>query len=92
MLRILIERLKKDNLLDNTVLVLATDHYAYGYGDQASIKKFKNTNNDYLLQKVPLVIWSPNLKHNNIDTLMDTADILPTLLYMMGIDYNENYY
>ncbi|MCI5967764.1 MAG: sulfatase-like hydrolase/transferase [Tenericutes bacterium] len=92
MLRILIERLKKDNLLDNTVLVLATDHYAYGYGDQASIKKFKNTNNDYLLQKVPLVIWSPNLKHNNIYTLMDTADILPTLLYMMGIDYNENYY
>lgn len=92
MLRILIERLKKDNLLDNTVLVLATDHYAYGYGDQASIKKYKNTNNDYLLQKVPLVIWSPNLKHNNIDTLMDTADILPTLLYMMGIDYNENYY
>ena len=92
MLRILIERLKKDNLLDNTVLVLATDHYAYGYGDQASIKKFKNTNNDYLLQRVPLVIWSPNLKHNNIDTLMDTADILPTLLYMMGIDYNENYY
>lgn len=92
MLRILIERLKKDNLLDNTVLVLATDHYAYGYSDQASIKKYKNTNNDYLLQKVPLVIWSPNLKHNNIDTLMDTADILPTLLYMMGIDYNENYY
>ena len=92
MLRILIERLKKDNLLDNTALVLATDHYAYGYGDQASIKKYKNTNNDYLLQKVPLVIWSPNLKHNNIDTLMDTADILPTLLYMMEIDYNEDYY
>lgn len=92
MLRILIERLKKDNLLDNTVLVLATDHYAYGYSDQASIKKYKNTNNDYLLQKVPLVIWSPNLKHNNIDTLIDTADILPTLLYMMGIDYNEDYY
>ena len=92
MLRILIERLKKDNLLDNTVLVLATDHYAYGYDDQTSIKKYKNTNNDYLLQKVPLVIWSPNLKHNNIDTLMDTADILPTLLYMMEIDYNEDYY
>lgn len=92
MLRVLIERLKEDNLLDNTVLVLATDHYAYGYGDQASIKKYKNTNNDYLLQKVPLVIWSPDLKHENIDTLMDTADILPTLLYMMGIDYNPNYY
>lgn len=92
MLRILIERLESDNLLDNTVLVLATDHYTYGYDDQNSIKKYKNTDNDYLLQNVPLVIWSPNLKHENIDTLMDTADILPTLLYMLGIEYNPNYY
>lgn len=92
MLKVLIERLKEDNLLDNTVLVLATDHYAYGYSDQNAIKKYKNTNSDYLLQKVPLVIWSSDIKHKNIDTLMDTADILPTLLYMLGIEYNPNYY
>ena len=43
MLRILIERLEEDNLLENTVLVLATDHYAYGYGDQSLIEEYKNT-------------------------------------------------
>lgn len=92
MLRILIERLEKDNKLDNTVLVLATDHYAYGYEDQTYIQKYKDTDNNYLLQNVPLIIWSKNLKHKEINTIMDTADILPTLLNMLGITYNPNYY
>ena len=92
MLRILIERLEEDNLLENTVLVLATDHYAYGYGDQSLIEEYKNTNNTYLLQNVPLVIWSPDLEHEDIDILMDTADILPTLFNMLGISYHPSYY
>lgn len=92
MLRILIERLDSDNLLEDTVLVLATDHYTYGYNDQESIQKYKNTDNEYLLQNVPLVIWSNDIKHKEIDTIMDTADILPTLLNMMDIKYNPNYY
>lgn len=92
MLRILIEKLKADNKLDDTILVLATDHYAYGYSDQDYIKQYKNVNNSNLLQKVPLVIWSNKVSHKDIDTLMDTADILPTLLNMLGISYNPNYY
>lgn len=92
MLRILIERLEKDNKLDNTVLVLATDHYAYGYEDQTYIQKYKDTDNNYLLQNVPFIIWSNDLKHKEINNIMDTADILPTLLNMLGITYNPNYY
>ena len=92
MLRILLERLEEDGKLDNTVLVLVTDHYTYGYGDQAYIKDYKNTDNSNLLQNVPLVIWSNDIKHEDVDTIMDTADILPTLLNMLGISYNPNYY
>lgn len=92
MLRVLIERLESDGLLDDTVLVLVSDHYAYSYGDQDYIKEYKKTDNSYLLQNVPLVIWSKDIKHKEIDTLMDTADILPTLLNMMDIEYNPNYY
>lgn len=92
MLRILIERLESDGLLEDTVLVLVTDHYTYGYGNQDYIKEYKNTDNTYLLQNVPLVIWNSELKHEDIDTIMDTADILPTLLNMLDIEYNPNYY
>ena len=89
MLRLLIERLKEDNKLDNTVLVLATDHYAYGY---QYVNKIKNTNNKYLIQNTPLIIWNNNIKHEDIDTLADTSDILPTILNMFDIEYDPNLY
>ena len=92
MLSTLLKRLKEDKLLDDTILVLVTDHYAYGYEDQKYIIDYKKTDNTYLLQNVPLVIWGNNIKHENINTIMDTADILPTLLNMLGISYNPNYY
>jgi len=92
MLRILLERLEEDKMLDNTALVLVTDHYTYGYNDQEFIEKYKGTDNTYLLQNVPLVIWSNDIKHEEVETIMDTADILPTLLNMLGISYNPNYY
>lgn len=92
MLRLLVERLEEDGLLEDTVLVLVSDHYAYSFEDQDYIKEYKGTDNSYLLQNVPFVIWNKNLKHKEIDTLMDTADILPTLLNMMDIEYNPNYY
>lgn len=92
MLRILIEKLELEGRLEDTVLVLVTDHYAYGYGDQSYIKKYKNVDNDYLLQNVPFIIWNSELKHQDINILMDTADILPTLLNMLGISYNPDYY
>lgn len=92
MLRILIEKLEQEERLEDTVLVLVADHYAYGYGDQNYIKNYKNTTNEYLLQNVPFIIWNSTLEHKEIDTIMDTADILPTLLNMLGITYNPNYY
>lgn len=92
MLRLLIERLKEDNKLDDTVLVLVTDHYTYGYSDVEYIKNYKNVDNEYMIQHTPFIIWSNNIKHENVDILLDTADILPTLLNMMDIDYNPNYY
>jgi len=92
MLRLLIERLDNDGLLEDTVLVLVTDHYAYSFEDLYYMKKYKGTDNTYLLQNVPFIIWNKDLKHEEIDTIMDTADILPTLLNMMGIKYNPNYY
>ncbi|MDD6224629.1 MAG: sulfatase-like hydrolase/transferase [bacterium] len=92
MLKILIEKLEKDQKLEDTILVLVSDHYAYGYDDQAFIQKYKGTTNSYLLQNVPFVIWNKNLKHQEIDILMDTADILPTLFNMLAIDYDPNDY
>ena len=92
-LKILIDKLNKKGLLDDTVIVLVTDHYVYGYSDQeyvASKKQVKNNRKE--LQNTPFIIWSKDMEHKNIDTILDTADILPTVLNLLGIDYNPNNY
>lgn len=91
MIRLLIEKLEEKNILDDTVLVFVTDHYTYGY-DEEYVKMIKNTDNEYLLQNTPFVIWSNDIEGKTVDLMVDTADILPTLLNMFGIEYNPNYY
>jgi phosphoglycerol transferase MdoB-like AlkP superfamily enzyme len=61
----------------------------YGYSGLSNIKQEKN---QYLLQKTPFIIWNKNIKHENIDKLVDTADILPTILNMFNIDYDSRFY
>lgn len=92
-LRILIKKLDKAGKLDNTVIVLATDHYVYGYSDSEYVAIKKNVINDRKeLQNTPFVIWSKDLEHEKVDTILDTADILPTVLNLLGINYEPNKY
>ena len=37
----LLERLEKDGLMENTVIIAYTDHYAYGISDQEKLSKWK---------------------------------------------------
>lgn len=89
----LIEKLNKSKLLDNTILVLVSDHYVYGYSDSDYVAMKKNRLNDRKeLQNTPFIIWSKNMKSQKIDTILDTADILPTLLNMLDIKYDPKNY
>lgn len=89
MLRLLIEKLDQNNKLDDTVLVMVTDHYLYGY---TNVAEAKNQTNEYLLQNTPFIIWNNQIEHQDINILIDSADILPTILNMMNIEYNPNLY
>ena len=92
MLTKLLEKLEEDKLLDDTVLILFADHDTYGYSNKDYLAKVKNTPNLYLQQKTPLIIWSKDIEHKDIDILMDTADLVPTIANMFGLDYdNQNY-
>lgn len=91
MLRILIEKLEHKGILDDTVLVLVTDHYTYGYNEDY-VKYIKKTDNNYLLQNTPFVIWNNSITNKEFTQMVDTADILPTLFNLFGIEYNPNYY
>lgn len=88
-IKLLLERLRNDGYLDNTVIVLFADHYSYGYSDVYSLKKIDDNN---LIQKTPLIIWSSDIEHKDIDTVLDTADIPITLFNMFDISYNPKLY
>ncbi len=92
-LKVLINKLEKKGILDDTILVLVTDHYVYGYSDPEYVAMKKQTVNDRKkLQNTPFVIWSKNMHAEKINTILDTADILPTVLNLLDIDYDPNNY
>lgn len=92
-IKLLIDKLDKHGILDDTVIVLASDHYVYGYSDENYVALKKNVLNDQKeLQNTPFIIWSKDIESETIDKILDTADILPTLLNMLGIAYDPNKY
>ena len=92
MIKTLINDLEQKNILDDTVIVLASDHYMYGYENKEELYDLKGTTNTNLLQNVPFIIWSNNIQSETNKTYFGTTDILPTLLNMFGLNYEPNHY
>lgn len=91
MVKLLLQELKKRKLYDNTIIVVFTDHYLYTLEDQSILAKYKNTKNN-LINKTPFFIWSSKGEKKGFNKVTSQLNILPTVLNMMGIDYNPNYY
>lgn len=91
MVKLLMDALKENNLYENTVIIAYTDHYLYTIEDQTIIDKYKNTDNN-LINHTPFFIWSYDLNPLEITKVNSQLDILPTVLNMFGISYNENNY
>lgn len=85
--RQLLTRLDEDGLLENTVIVGFSDHYAYGFSDEKKLMEYS----DGLLMKVPAFIYSPSLTHNEVSKPMDTIDWIPTLINMFGLESDNCY-
>ena len=91
MMQLILENLKEKNLIDNTIIVVFTDHYLYTIEDKSILDKYKETGNN-LINKTPFFIWSKNTKKTNINKVTSQLNILPTVLNLFGIEYNPNNY
>ncbi len=80
--RQLLTRLEADKLLDDTVVVVFTDHYAYGFSDQQKLESYKNGE---IIYRVPAFIYAKGLKGEKISKPAQTIDMLPTLLNLFDI-------
>jgi len=86
-----IDELDKSGVLDNTVLVIYGDHdsvHKYFYDEIQSIQPSQQwwLEND---KKIPLIIYSKGQKSEIIHTTGGQIDLMPTLLYLFGVDESE---
>lgn len=88
-------------LIDNTTVVIFADHNAYYHKLTNHVKDIYNfdTDNKYTeLYNVPFMIYDKELiqargaENRVVDKFVCTADIVPTLLDLLGIKYYTNMY
>ena len=85
----LFKHLRDNSLLDNTTVVIYSDHYSFYHNLSNEIKSTNKT--DYASQVsyvVPMMIYSEKLAGSNVDTFCSPYDLYPTLCEMYGLPYN----
>lgn len=85
----LLEMLKTEGLLDNTVVVIEGDHTGVHKYYNHSIDNLSNPEDWYFDNgnpTVPFIIWDTSIKKSKtFDTIGGQIDIMPTLLYALGV-------
>jgi len=86
-----IENLRKEGILDNTLLAIYGDHYAIPIDQQNELMDFlkikdKNSSNWILHQKIPLYIRIPGVPAKTWHIAGGGVDLMPTLMNLLGID------
>ncbi len=94
-LGVMLQELESRGLKDKTTIILFGDHNAY-YQQLSNYTKdifdYDTTRNYTDLYNVPLLICDSDLEPQTIDKFTCTADMVPTLLDLMGIRYYTNMY
>lgn len=88
-----LEKLDKEGLLDNTTVIITGDHTGVHKYYQHSIDSLSKKEDWYSNNgnpTVPLIIYDKSFtKGKKFDTIGGQIDIMPTLLYLLGIDENN---
>lgn len=92
-LGIMMKDLEQKGLLENTTIVLFGDHNSYYQQLSNYVKDIEDYDTDNYftdLYKVPFMIYDSDLEHQVIDKFTCTADIVPTVLDLLGINTYSN--
>ena len=87
----LMTELEEKGQLENTVIIGVTDHYTYGYKDMDSLLSLSGVEEELLLERTPCFIWSADMEDMEVDKVLNTSDLLPTMLNLLGVESEYNY-
>ena len=106
-LEVLVKKLEDAGIADDTLIVMAADHYPYflatGNNDQTDPTDYYNELNRYFgnpedsekvtsRYKNTLLMWSASIPRTVVDTPCYSCDIVPTVLNLFGMDYDSRLY
>lgn len=89
---LLMDRLYRDGLLDDTVLVFYADHYNYYMLDDKLNCEIKGVENYNMLAHTDFFIYSSDVEPCSVSKVTSSVDILPTLANLFGLDTDYRMY
>lgn len=87
----LLQELEARGELENTVIVAYTDHYAYGFKNEVLMLEKSGVEDVLLLEKTPCFIWSADGPALEVEKTLNTSDLLPTVMNLLGVDPPYDY-
>ena len=91
-MKTLLDTLEKAGKLDNTLIVIAPDHYPYGLkNERKEMSKILGINKTDKFENYhsTLIMYNPTIKRTVVDTVCSSIDIVPTLYNLFGLDYDS---
>ena len=95
MLKTMLEKLEEDNILDDTVIILYSDHaaYSYNYTEEELKNTYQKIGNDYSIKNLPFIIYNSEITPTTFDDIIvNDVDFAPTIFNLFGIEYDPKYY
>ena len=88
------EKLEADGHIDDTVLVIYTDHYGKYLTDEDFIKEVKGVGEDNPedLYKTPFMIYAKDMDPQVVEKYTSSIDIVSTLVNLFDLDADRKYY
>ncbi|MDO8142623.1 MAG: sulfatase [Candidatus Brocadiales bacterium] len=89
---LLMEKMKQWGILDNTILIITSDHgeelFEHGFIGHASTSLNAKLYDEII--HIPLIIrWPKKVEHRIVDELVQQIDVMPTILDMLGLPIPE---
>ncbi|HAX03971.1 MAG: hypothetical protein A2Y45_07340 [Tenericutes bacterium GWC2_34_14] len=90
-LGIMLDDLESKGLMDDTIIVMFSDHKNYS-SQEITIEKTENSDIPFEIEKVPFLMYLPGFEAVETQMLASHYDITPTLLDLLGISSYKDFY
>ncbi len=86
----LLSELEKAGVIDDTLIIMACDHYPYGltFSELNEVSK-TNRKDKFENYHTTLIMYNPSVEKTVIDKVVAGIDLLPTIYNLYGIDYDS---